>query len=264
MSLCKKILAISFKEKTVFRFDYMISTVFAFLYIFLKVYIWKGLYSANENTVDKIVINDMIIYSILASFTEGVTKTSVMKELNNGVLDGTIALNLLLPMGFKKYMFINSFSQNVFQTIYGVVPSVIIAALFFKVDIDTSFINMAIYGLSLVMGILISFLYNFLFGLSVIWFRNSFFLNNMNSVLLRLFSGAFVPIWFFPESLKRVSVFLPFRYIVFEPISIFLNTKSSSEIVQVLGMQLFWILVLYYAAKIMWDRGRSRVMIQGG
>ena len=264
MSLCKKILAVSFKEKTVFRFDYMISTVFAFLYIFLKVYIWKGLYDANGNTAEKIMINDMIIYSILASFTEGVTKTSVMQELNNVVLDGSISLNLLLPMEFKKYMFINSFSQNIFQTIYGVVPSVIIAALFFEVEIDTGFVNVIMYGLTLIMGILISFLYNFLFGLSVIWFRNSFFLNNMNSVLLSLFSGAFVPIWFFPEPLKRVSVFLPFRYIVFEPISIFLNTENSNEIVRILGMQLFWIFVLYYAVKVVWDRGRRKIMIQGG
>lgn len=39
MRLCRKILAISFKEKSIFRFDYIVGTVFAFLYIVLKVYL---------------------------------------------------------------------------------------------------------------------------------------------------------------------------------------------------------------------------------
>lgn len=114
------------------------------------------------------------------------------------------------------------------------------------------------------MGIMINFLYNFLFGLSVIWFRNSFFLNNINSVLSNLFSGALVPLWFFPEGLGMLSEFLPFRYIVFEPVSIFLNKRGPEEITTVLGMQLLWIFILYFAVTLVWNKGRHKIMIQGG
>lgn len=114
------------------------------------------------------------------------------------------------------------------------------------------------------MGILINFLYNFLFGSSVIWLRNSFFLKNVNSVLLNLFSGALVPLWFFPHGLKAISDFLPFRYIVFEPIAILLNTKSHEETLFVLVMQLFWITILFCAVTLVWHRGRTKIMIQGG
>ncbi|MDE6636355.1 MAG: ABC-2 family transporter protein, partial [Lachnospiraceae bacterium] len=99
---------------------------------------------------------------------------------------------------------------------------------------------------------------------SVIWFRNAFFLNNINSVLLNLFSGATVPIWFFPRGLKALSDFLPFRYIVFEPVSILLGTKDSSEIIFVLWMQILWIAILYSAVTFIWNRGRHKIMIQGG
>lgn len=264
MGLCKKILAISFKEKSVFRFDYIVSTIFAFLYIVLKVYIWKGLYGVNTAAVKGIVLNDMIVYSILASFTEGITKTSVMNDLNNGVLSGSISSNMLLPIGLKKYMFINSLTQNLFWTIYGIIPSVIVAIWFFGFHVEIRIINLIIYAVSVMMGIVINFLYNFLFGSSVIWLRNSFFLNNINSVLLNLFSGALVPLWFFPDSLKTLSNFLPFRYIVFEPISILLNTKNSDEIMFVLGMQLVWIAILFGAVTLVWNRGRHKLMIQGG
>lgn len=264
MSLCKKILAISFREKSVFRFDFMLSTVFAFFYIVLKVYMWKGLYGINETDVNGIFLNDMIVYSILASFTEGITKTSVMNEINDSVLNGSISLKLLLPIGLKKYLFIDSLSQNIFRTIYEIVPSVMVAMILFSFHVDLSLTNVLFYVLSLMIGVCINFLYNFLFGLSVIWFRNSFFLDNINYVLVNIFSGAIVPIWFFPDVLKKFSIFLPFRYIVFEPIAILLNKKSVEEIISVLMIQLLWALILFFAVTYVWNRGRKKIMIQGG
>ena len=264
MSLCKKILAVSFREKSIFRFDYIVNTLFSFLYIVLKVSLWRGLYGIGGGAVGGIVLNEMMVYCILSSFTEGITKTTVMNDLNSSVLDGSISACLLLPIGLKKYMFLNSVTKNIFWTIYGIVPSAVMAVLFFGFHLEIRPGNLAAYVFSLIMGILINFLYNFLFGSSVIWFRNSFFLGNINSVLLKLFSGALVPIWFFPASLKALSDFLPFRYIVFEPAAILLNTKSAGEIGAVLGMQLLWIAVLFCAVTLVWHRGRNKIMIQGG
>ena len=91
--------------------------------------------TTNEN-VNGVVLNDMIVYSIAAGFAEGVTKTSVMNDLNNSVLNGSISVHLLLPVGLKKYMFIQSVSRNVFQTVYRVVPSVLAAVLVFDLQAD--------------------------------------------------------------------------------------------------------------------------------
>lgn len=264
MRLCRKILAISFKEKSIFRFDYIVGTVFAFLYIVLKVYLWKGLYGADGKDIRGITLNSMIVYSIVAGFTEGITKTTVMKDLNDSVLDGTISANMLLPIGLKKYMFIQSVTRNLFLTLYGMMPSVAAAMLVFGFHMDVNPVNLLLYLCSVCMGIVINFLYNFLFGSSVIWLRNSFFLGNINSVLLSLFSGAFVPVWFFPEGLRELSRFLPFRYIVFEPAAIFVNAKSPQEAVTVLGMQLIWIVLLFGAVTLVWNRGKYKIMIQGG
>lgn len=264
MGLCRKILSISFKEKSIFRFDYLVSTLFSFFYIVLKVYLWKGLYGISGGTVNGIALNDMLVYSILSSFTAGITKTTVMNDLNDSVLSGSISTNLLLPIGLKKYLFVGSVTKNFFLTLYGTIPSVLAAMLFFGFHARIRPVNIILYLFSVTMGILINFLYNFLFGSSVIWFRNAFFLNNINSVLLNLFSGSFVPLWFFPEPLKILSVFLPFRYIVFEPIAVLLDTKSVEETAGVFTMQFFWLLLLFCAATFVWNRGRNKIMIQGG
>lgn len=264
MGLIRKSLAVSFKEKSIFRFDYLLGTLYAFFYIVLKVSLWKGLYGAGGKEIGGIALNSMITYSIVAGLTEGITKTNVMKELNDSVVDGTISVNLLIPIGLKKYLFIRSLTRGLFQTVYAVLPSVAVAMLLFGFRMCIRPTNLVFYFCSVCMGIVINFLYQFLFGSTVIWLRNSFFLGNINSVLLSLFSGAFVPIWFFPEGLKALSVFLPFRYIVFEPTAILVSVKSCEETAAVLMMQLMWIAALSGAAALVWNRGRHRLMIQGG
>ena len=81
MGLFRRSLIISFKEKSIFRFDYLVGTVFAFFYIVLKVSLWKGLYGAGGTEIGGIALNSMIAYSIIAGFTEEITKTSVMRGL---------------------------------------------------------------------------------------------------------------------------------------------------------------------------------------
>ena len=264
MGLWRKIFILSFKEKSVYRFDYLVGTVFSFLYIILKIYLWKGVYGYEDTAVKGILLNDMIAYSVLAGFTSGITKTSVMHDFNDSVCSGTISSELLLPMGLKKYLFIHSVAKNMFQTIYGILPSMLIAMLFFGIHSQIRYPNLILYLLAVVMGTVINFLYHFLLGSSVVWLQNSFFLSNVDSVLMQLFSGAFVPIWFFPQGLKALSDFLPFRYIVFEPTAILLQGKHVFEVLPVLGMQLLWIAVLFPAAALAWNRGRRRIMIQGG
>lgn len=168
MGLFRKSLIISFKEKSIFRFDYLVGTVFAFFYIVLKVSLGKGLYGAEGTEIGGIALNSMIAYSIIAGFTEGVTKTSVMKELNDSVVDGTISGQLLLPMGLRKYLFIRSLTRGIFHTIYAVLPSVAVAMLLFGFRISIGPTNLVLYFCLLCMGTAINFLYQFLFGSTVI------------------------------------------------------------------------------------------------
>lgn len=264
MRLIKRILLNSLKSKTIFRFDYLVGTIFSFAYIVLKIYIWKGLYATDVPNVYSVVLQDMIVYSIVSSFTEGITGSRVMNEINDSVLNGTVVGDLLLPMNYIKYLFINSLSKGVFNTVYSVLPSVLVAMLLFGMRTPFMLANVVTYIGSVVLGIGINFFYNFSFGLTCVWFRNAFFLDNLNSVFTKLFSGSFVPIWFFPGWLGTLSLFMPFRYVIFEPVTILLGMKTAGEIGKVLAMQMGWMGILVSLSFLLWRMAQKRLMIHGG
>ena len=59
IKLYKRLLVNAFKQKIVFRINYCVDIVFSFLYIFLQVMIWKGLYKGYEDW-NGISLNEMI------------------------------------------------------------------------------------------------------------------------------------------------------------------------------------------------------------
>lgn len=82
--------------------------------------------------------------------------------------------------------------------------------------------------------------------------------------VLRLLSGAFIPLWFFPTALADISSFLPFRLIFFTPISIYLEKISGVEAGGLIAQQLLWIIALLVVEKILWRKGIRKLVIQGG
>jgi ABC-2 type transport system permease protein len=101
-------------------------------------------------------------------------------------------------------------------------------------------------------------------GMSVLWLKNSFFLENLTELVFRLFGGAVVPLWFFPGWLDTASRFLPFRCVIYEPISILLGKTPMARIPAVLGTQALWAAILFGLMSLVWAKGKKHMMIQGG
>ena len=211
-----------------------------------------------------VVLNDMIAYTILSQITSMLTGSNVMYEINASVQDGSISTRLLLPLGFRAYYFLTNLSENLFWSMYRFLPPVLVAILFFGLRFAFSPQRLGLYCVSVMLAFLINFCYIFTMGLSVIWLKNSFFLENLCGVFYRLLSGAVVPVWFFPRWLNTATGFLPFRYIMFEPISILLGKTPFDQIPSVLGMQALWAAILYGLMTLVWTMGRKHIMIQGG
>ena len=187
-----------------------------------------------------------------------------MTELNKMVLDGSISNQLLLPLNFHRHLFLSELANNVFGTLYNTIPPFLMGIFIFGIHFDFVFRNLLFYCAAIILGFGINFLYQLVLGLTVIWLRNSFFLKNLDSLLTKLFSGSMVPLWFFPSWLHLISAWLPFRFIIFEPIAILLNKKTLEEVGMIFLWQVVWLAVLMIINVIIWYRGKRKLMIQGG
>lgn len=265
MNLYLRLIKNSFKTQMSFRADFVLETLFSFLWLMLSINIWTALYSArSEQSIVEIGLKEQIVYSIVAVIVKSLTTCNVMNELNDMVLNGEISQRLLLPLGFRKHLFFQTVSNNIFLFIYSAIPPVVIAVLIYQIHFICDIQNLLICVLSVILSYTLNFFLNFVLGLTVFWFRNAFFLSWMTSAFFSLFSGSFVPVWFFPQWLNKVSLFIPYRYIVFEPTAILLGRYDISTSLKIVIVQLIWIVILYVIGEIIWRIGRKKLMVQGG
>jgi ABC-2 type transport system permease protein len=87
----------------------------------------------------------------------------------------------------------------------------------------------------------------------------------MKQVIVLLFSGATIPLAFFPEGLRRVVDFLPFRAVYDSPLTILLGgTQITEDVMNTLLIQLIWVVILGIFSRGFWKISLRQITVNGG
>lgn len=263
MKIYLRILTNRFKTLTAYKFDFLTQFLFSFLFLFLQVCIWQALYGGDyAKNIGGVGLSSMMAYVMLAGICGNFTRSSTMETLYLSILNGEISNYLLWPMGFIRHQFALSLVNSFVNIVYAL-PVFIVGVLLFQIKLDVTVIQVIMFIITLLLGLLISFLFGFFMGITTIWLKNSFFLNNFTGILTNLFAGGMVPFWFFPAWLNTLSYALPFRFIFFEPMSLFLGSGSTGFL-YIIIVQTVWIAVFYFLSSIIWRKGQQKLLIYGG
>ena len=105
---------------------------------------------------------------------------------------------------------------------------------------------------------------NFCVGTFAIRLKSILGLLRAKYFLLELFSGLLIPISFFPGFFQDIFSMLPFQYISYIPVLIYLGKISGWGILRALALQLIWIFVLLAIGDVLWRWSSRKITIQGG
>jgi ABC-2 type transport system permease protein len=257
----------AFRSLLAFRAEVLLFLFGQLLKIFVQVYIWHALFSDSNHLTSQagtISIQEMITYVVISSVISVFATNDVIFRVSSKVSSGEIAMDLIKPMSFRSVIFCQAFGTNMYRTLFELIPLITVSLLFFHVQLP-SLANGLAFLLLVINGLILNFLITYTIGLIAFWYILVWQVNTVLNGLIRLFSGAFIPIWFFSDSLVQVSYFLPFRLIYFEPISVFLGKVTGwQELLAIVIQQLVWIAGFLLLQKWMWSRAVRRLVVQGG
>jgi ABC-2 type transport system permease protein len=127
-----------------------------------------------------------------------------------------------------------------------------------------SLVTWLYFLLALVFSFTTKFLIVYIFGLFTFWTTGGMGLSWFRRGITDFFSGAIIPLSFFPGWLQAVSNVLPFRGIVSVPATIFIESMPKSQILASFAIEAAWIVGLWYFAKLVWHFAMRKVTIHGG
>lgn len=253
----------SFQQRAVYKIDSYLSIIGSLITLFIQISLWYAL-MGNGGSINGISFQDMFNYLIINTVVLALVYSNAGNELAKKVQDGSVAIDLIRPVSLKYFLLSQDLGNNLFVVVFNVLPVCLVSIAIFGFRLPSDIIRLCLFVLSLVNGVIIIFLINYIFGLLAFWLKSTWYIPWYTGALFKLFGGTFVPIWFYPGFLQRISEVLPFRLVTFEPISIYLGKLPLVSSAYVIFYQLIWIAVLNIAEKMVWNRAQSKISIQGG
>ena len=117
---------------------------------------------------------------------------------------------------------------------------------------------------SLTVGFFLTVAFSMLIYISTFYTISSTGIRILSSSIVEFFSGALIPIAFFPETLQKVMYVLPFASMQNTPFLIYTGYLSIPEALEAMGIQLAWLVILVLTGMALTKHALGRVVIQGG
>ncbi|WP_373232142.1 ABC transporter permease [Cohnella sp.] len=249
-----------------YRFEVWIGMIGDMIMLAASVYIWKAAYGNGVigSGASVVGLESMITYTVISVLLAAVFQTGVQNTLYQQVREGNIALDFMRPLPLLGIYFSDDLGSMVSALVNKAVPLLIAAFLLFGFPFPDSVGALAGFIFSCLFSFLILWLLSAMIGLVAFWVAELGNLGIVKDAIIRVLSGSLVPLWFFPESVQRVSRWLPFQYTYQTPIEIYIGVMTKGDAFRAVGIQAIWVVILSLLLAWIWKHARSKVMVQGG
>jgi ABC-2 type transport system permease protein len=125
--------------------------------------------------------------------------------------------------------------------------------------------GLVLFPVSLLFAFLISFSFDYFIGLLGFYSESIWGVSITKEIIVTLFSGALIPLQFFPEAIQRVLYWLPFQAIYHTPLMMITRPDQGWDIfLPMILIQIFWAIALFALARLFYNQAIKVLRIAGG
>ena len=250
----------SFMVGVVYRFGFLFTILGNIIYLGVAFFLWKSIYRHAE-TIRGLTFNETFLYVGLGSAIFILLKTYVDWGLNFEIREGSIASYLIKPIDFGTYTLAMSLGSVLMNLAAITLPTLLMLLFVFKVSFGYG-PGLIAFPVSLFLGLLISFYIDYFVGLLGFYSESVW---GQNVTIVTVFSGALIPLAFFPEGLQKILLWLPFQAIYNTPLTMVTRPAQGWDIfLPMLAVQLFWVIALSVGTRLFYNQAIKVLRISGG
>lgn len=252
----------SFKKNLTYRINSFLGIINILVQIIISCEIWKALY-AGEKMVNGISYPVVVTNFIL---TLGISNILTVDDffIQYHINKGTIACELLRPMDLRKRILAENIGGMLYKFLVNFIPATIIALCFVKITLPASGFRFVLFIISICLGVGILWSISLIVQMTSFWIINVWSVSTIKNVIINLLSGAVIPVWFMPHVLQKVVKVTPFEAIYYIPMQIYLGKIKLYRIGFCYVKQICWIVIFCLIGSFMWEKGKKRIITQGG
>lgn len=257
---------IGLQSSLVYRWNFVVRAGFSFVHLAYVFILWGAAFQGQTRVGGfdlRQTLTYFVVVLILQFFISAMNEDyEISEEIRNGLINQF----LLKPIHYFAYRF------SIFSAARLVSGGLALIPLLLLLPLLHEHISLPAWGWhyaaalpALLMSALIQFTIAYCFGLLTFWFLEIQSFIILSLAVESVLGGQVFPLDLFPRWLYEISTYLPYYYQMYFPAAILTGRIDSPALVaQGLGIQLFWVVALYGAAQLLWNRGLRRHTAVGG
>ncbi|MBQ5449205.1 MAG: ABC-2 family transporter protein [Treponema sp.] len=256
-------MAIGIKEHLAYPSSIWATFLSKVIYLYMQFCLWNALFMSQAKSNMPIARDGVIRYVIIATIISSFIECDAIQWINEQIQSGNIAIQLIRPINFGAMVLSKHIGKSAIKFLTCCIPLTVASAFFFRMPLVCK--SQIFFGLaSLCLAYAIQFLYSLTIGLMAFWLIVTWPLNMLFGAIYKLLSGSWIPCAMFPDFLKKINSFLPFRAMYEIPVTIMTNPMETKILLSKLMVQVFWLAILFILMKMAWKTGTKKLVVQGG
>lgn len=233
-------------------------------FAFLKAAMLFATVHAAGGTVAGYDIGAMAAYIWLSQGLLGAVQLNGASEIGERVRTGEVAVDFARPLDIQTSYLAMDLGKNLFSIPTRLVPALAIGALTTGLTMPSSPVSYLLGVPAVLLAMAISFFGRYAVNVLGFWLVEGRGLRNFYMLVSTFLAGLFVPVPLFPGWLRTIANCTPFPSVLMTPINILSGRVTGLAALEAVGVQLFWIVVTCAAGRLLTERGRLRLEVQGG
>jgi ABC-2 type transport system permease protein len=247
----------------IYRFGFLFTILGNIVYLGVAYYLWKSIYRYSD-VIRGLTFNETFLYVGLGSAIFILLKTYADWYIHYEIREGVIANYLTKPLDFQIYNLFANLGSLLMNLTAITLPTVLMLGFVFRVNVAYG-PGLSLFPVSLFLAFLISFSIDYAIGLMGFYSESVWGLSMTKEIIITVFSGALIPLQFFPEAMQKVLFWLPFQAIFHTPIMMLTRPDQGLDIfLPMMAVQLAWAVILFIAARLFYNQAIKVLRIAGG
>ncbi|MBI2327292.1 ABC-2 family transporter protein [Candidatus Curtissbacteria bacterium] len=250
-------------ETVSYRLNFVMWRIRVVLQIITLYFLWLSILPKDTTFLgynQSLMLTYILGTSLLAAFVLSSRSYSVGDEINQGNLSNF----LIKPINYFLYHFARDVGDKSMNIVFSIFELTILFLLLRPpIFIQTDPFFLFLFLISAILALLLYFFFNFLLGLVGFWSPEVWAPRFIFFIVITFFAGGLFPLDILPKSVFTVFQLLPFPYLLYFPLKIYLGQLPLFEIFKGLTVSFIWLILMYLLVKFIWNVGLKLYTAQG-
>jgi len=253
----------SFLAYLAYRSGFIFTILNNLAYMSIAFFLWRSIYQGRE-TLKGLTFNQTFLYITVASALFVMLKTWTDWEISFQITEGSIIMSLIKPVNFQLMMMSQSVGFSIGNMLAISLPSILFLIFVFKIPITTG-IGFLFFPLALLFSFILNTTIDYIIGLTSFYTESIWGISATKEIIITFLSGTLIPLQFFPEFAQNILKFLPFQAMYHLPLMMLTTpTEPALTYLSMLGVQLFWVVLIMALAHLFYNRAIKVLRVSGG